>query len=155
MADKPADHGNDETQRIPADESIPAPEPAPEPQPEPAPAYAATPPHAAERAPAKRKRSIGLPVAAAVAAALVVVSGLAGFALGATVGGDDLDRVSFQRGGFPGGPGAPGFGDGDGRGWGPGRGLGFPGMPPGTDDGTAPEDTQPDDGTAEDSADVT
>jgi hypothetical protein len=109
---------DDDTRRIaaePPDES-PAPQPGTD-----------HPPAAGK--PRLRARSLGVPVAAAVAAGLVVVSGLGGYALGAATSDGDLDRVSFQRGGFP--PGGPdGWGDRDGDGYGHGRGF-LPGPPPG------------------------
>jgi hypothetical protein len=120
---------DDETQRIADDR--PAGEPAaptaeqPVTPPATIPAYAAAP--AAEKK-RLRARSVGFPAAAAIATGLVVVSGVGGYALGAATSGNDLDRVSFQRGGFPpGGPGGWGDRDGDGHGV-------LPGPPPGADD---------------------
>jgi hypothetical protein len=123
---------DDETQRIaddrPAEERAAAAAEQPVTPP-------ATPAYAASAAPSTEKkrlraRSVGFPVAAAIATGLVVVSGVGGYALGAATTGNDLDRVSFQRGGFPqGGPGGWGDRDDDGD----GHGF-FPGPPPGADD---------------------
>jgi hypothetical protein len=126
---------DDETRRIADDR--PAEEPAAQTAEQPV-APPDTPAYAASAAPATEKkrlraRSVGFPAAAAIAAGLVVVSGVGGYALGAATSGNDLDRVSFQRGGFPqGGPGGWGDRDDDG-GNGDGHGV-FPGPPPGTDD---------------------
>jgi hypothetical protein len=125
---------DDDTRRIAA-----------EPDPSPAPRPGTDLPPAPEK-PRLRARSVGVPVAAALAAGLVVVSGLGGYALGATTSGGDLDRVSFQRGGFP--PGGPdGWGDRDGDGYGHGRGL-PPGPPPGflDRDGDGPDGSDDADG---------
>lgn len=162
---------DDETQRIPADsppaEQRPTAE-QPAAAPPPAPAYAApTAPDAEKKR--LRARSVGFPAAAAIASGLVVVSGIGGYALGAATSGNDMNPVSFQRGGFPqGGPGGWGDHDDDGNGFGRGQG-GFngqmPGQPPGTDDdmpgfpgqqgGTAPDDGSSDDGGATDSGTTT
>jgi hypothetical protein len=131
---------DDDTRQIAAGTDQPPARPTAEPtadqppaaQPAPGPAYATPPSEAAPPAAGKprlRARSIGYPVAAAIAAGLVVVSGVGGYALGAATAGDDLDRVSFQRGGLPpGGPGGWGDRDDDGD----GRGF-MPGPPPGAD----------------------
>ena len=59
------------------------------------------------RTPLRERRMIGIPVASAVAAGLVVASGLGGYALGAFTSGDDLtpmmsDGTGGQRGQLPG-----------------------------------------------------
>ena len=113
-----------------------------------------------ESAPAPRRswrdRRLGVPVAIAVAAGLVVASGLGGFALGALTTGDDLTPVgSFGRGGDDRFPGFPGDRDGDGDGhWrgfpdGPGQGP----LPPDLDGDQTPPDLD-DEGTDEDTADL-
>ena len=63
--------------------------------------------------PTRGRRMIGIPVASAVAAGLVVVSGLGGYALGAATTAEDLTPVSDGRADTP-FPGFPDDPDGDG-----------------------------------------
>lgn len=111
-----------------------------------APATATAPEAAAQsepsRTPLRERRMIGIPVASAVAAGLVVASGLGGYALGSFASGDDLtpvvsDDASSQHGQLP-GDGSFDH-DGDGHGFPVGPGV----LPPGFD-GDADQGVPPD-----------
>jgi hypothetical protein len=92
--------------------------------PDPAPQDPAAPPAPdAQAAAPRRRRTIGIPVAAGVATGLVVASGLGGFALGVATS-DDVMQVSDGRGTG----GVPPFFDGR-----DGHGHEFPGTPPDLD----------------------
>lgn len=78
------------------------------------------------RTPLRERRMIGIPVASAVAAGLVVASGLGGYALGSFTSGDDLTPVMSDGNGGQRGQ-LPGDGDFDHD----GDGHGFPGGPGG------------------------
>ena len=97
------------------------------------------------RTPLRQRRMIGIPVASAVAAGLVVASGLGGYALGSFTAGDDLtpvmsDGTGGQRGQLPG----DGEFDHDGDGHGFPGGPGGYGLVPPDVDGDADQGVPPD-----------
>lgn len=114
------------------------------------------------RIPLRERRMIGIPVASAVAAGLVVASGLGGYALGSFSSGDGLapmmsDGTGGQRGRLPGDGDFDHDGDGHGFRGGPGGPGGYGMAPPGLDGGAdqrVPPDLDGDtDGGADGSAD--